>query len=98
MKRCEKWKTLDFPGSLVVKNPPANAGDAGSIPGPGRLHISCEATKLWATTTEPACPRACTPQKRSHSEKPAHHTRGQPPHPPPRESLLTAMKTQSSQK
>ena len=25
----------DFPGGPVVKNPPANAGDTGSIPGPG---------------------------------------------------------------
>ena len=25
-----------FPGSSVVKNPLANAGDTGSIPGPGR--------------------------------------------------------------
>ena len=25
-----------FPGGPVVKNPPANAGDAGSIPGWGR--------------------------------------------------------------
>ena len=25
-----------FPGGSVVKNPPANAGDVGSIPGPGR--------------------------------------------------------------
>ena len=25
-----------FPGSSVVKNPPANAGDMGSIPGWGR--------------------------------------------------------------
>ena len=24
-----------FPGRLVVKNPPANAGDTGSIPGSG---------------------------------------------------------------
>ena len=28
----------DFPGGAVVKNPPANAGDTGSIPGPGRSH------------------------------------------------------------
>ena len=28
----------DFPGGPVVKNPPANAGDIGSIPGPGRFH------------------------------------------------------------
>ena len=27
---------LGFPGDSVVKNPPANAGDAGSIPNPGR--------------------------------------------------------------
>ena len=25
----------DFPGGLVVKNPPSNAGDVGSIPGRG---------------------------------------------------------------
>ena len=27
---------LGFPGGSVVKNSPANAGDMGSIPGPGR--------------------------------------------------------------
>ena len=27
---------LGFPGGSVVKNWPANAGDTGSIPGPGR--------------------------------------------------------------
>ena len=26
----------DFPGGTVVKNPPANAGDTGSTPSPGR--------------------------------------------------------------
>ena len=26
----------DFPSGPVVKNPPANAGDTGLIPGPGR--------------------------------------------------------------
>ena len=29
----------DFPGGAVVKNPPANAGDAGSSPGRGRSHM-----------------------------------------------------------
>ena len=29
----------DFPGGTVVKNPPANAGDTGSIPDLGRSHI-----------------------------------------------------------
>ena len=28
-----------FPGGTVVKNPPANAGHTGSIPGPGRSHM-----------------------------------------------------------
>ena len=28
-----------FPGGTVVKNPPANAGDTGSTPGPGRPHM-----------------------------------------------------------
>ena len=27
---------LGFPGGLMVKNPPANAGEAGLIPGSGR--------------------------------------------------------------
>ena len=29
----------NFPGGPVVKNLPANAGDTGSIPGPGRSHM-----------------------------------------------------------
>ena len=28
-----------FTGRAVVKNPPANAGDTGSSPGPGRSHM-----------------------------------------------------------
>ena len=28
-----------FPGGAVVKNPPANAGDTGSSPDPGRSHM-----------------------------------------------------------
>ena len=32
----EPW---DFPGGAVVKNPPANAGDTGLSPGPGRSHM-----------------------------------------------------------
>ena len=28
-----------FPGGSVVKNVPANAGDIGSISGPGRFHV-----------------------------------------------------------
>ena len=35
----QKQINRDFPGGTVVKNPPANAGDMGSIPGPGRSHM-----------------------------------------------------------
>ena len=43
-------RVTGFPGGSVIKNPPANAGDTGSVPGPGRspsegngnpLHYSC---------------------------------------------------------
>ena len=30
---------LDFPGGAVVKNPPANVGDTGLSPRPGRFHM-----------------------------------------------------------
>ena len=39
---CIKKDEQDFPGGTVVKNPPANAGDMGLIPGPGRSHV------LWS--------------------------------------------------
>ena len=34
--RLPSW---GFPGGAVVKNPPANAEDMGSIPGPKRVHM-----------------------------------------------------------
>ena len=34
-----KEKTGDFPGGSVVRNPPANAGDTGSIPSLGRSYM-----------------------------------------------------------
>ena len=42
-KHTEKTELLkttggDFPGGVVVWNPPANAEDMGSSPGPGRSH------------------------------------------------------------
>ena len=33
-------KFRGFPGGTVVKNLPANAGDMGSRPGPGRSHMA----------------------------------------------------------
>ena len=40
----------DFPGGAVVKNPPANAGDTGLSPGPGRSRMQLSPC---STTTEP---------------------------------------------
>ena len=49
----------DLPGGPVVKNPPSNAGDAGSLPGRG--------TKIptGQGATKPVCSRACMPQLES---------------------------------
>ena len=45
---------LGFPGGAVVSNPPANAGDTGLGPGPGRSHMpATEQLSPCATTTEP---------------------------------------------
>ena len=38
-KRWYKTERKGFPGGAVVKNPPANAGDTGLSPGPGRSHM-----------------------------------------------------------
>ena len=39
--KCIDSKSVqrDFTGGTVVKNPPANAGDMGLSPGPGRSHM-----------------------------------------------------------
>ena len=68
----------DFPGGIIVKNLPANAGDMGSIPGPGRSHMpqsnkarEPQLLSSRATTTE--VPRAPAPQQENHcNEKPTH--------------------------
>ena len=63
-----------FPGGAVVKNPPANAGDTGSSPSPGRSHMprcnKARAPQLlspYATTTEARVPKAYALQQ----EKPS---------------------------
>ena len=37
-RRVKIRESRGFSGGAVVKNPPANAGDTGSSPGPGRSH------------------------------------------------------------
>ena len=45
----------DFPGGPVVKNPPSNAGDAGSIPGWGTKipHATGQLSPCAATREKP---------------------------------------------
>ena len=38
-KKRNKKQKEGFPGGSVVKHLPANAGDTGSSPGPGRSHM-----------------------------------------------------------
>ena len=42
MAIIKKSTNRDFPGGTVVKDLPANLGDTGSSPGPGRSHM------LWS--------------------------------------------------
>ena len=62
---CPLWTERGFPGGLVVKNPPANAGDSGSIPGLGKspgggygnpLQYSCLKNRMgrgaWQATVQ----------------------------------------------
>ena len=75
---------LGFPGGSVVKNPPLNAGDTGSIPELGRSHMlrSNEApapqllslcSRTWeAQLLKCVCPGACAPQQEKALQWEAH--------------------------
>ena len=59
----------DFPGGAVVKDPPANAGDTGSSPGPGRSHMPRRSQALASGARAPQQEKppqweACAPQRR----------------------------------
>ena len=100
-----------FPGSSVVKNPPASAGAKGSISDPGRSHIprsnKARGRQLyWAYALEPRshnCWAHMLPTtegcvfKRHHSEKPAHRSyRAAPTHHNQRKARAV-MKSRGSQ-
>ena len=63
----------DFPGGAVVNNSPVNAGDTGSIPGPGRSQTMLRSSK--ARVPQLLSPRAArTPRAHApQQEKPTHH-------------------------
>ena len=58
---CLKIKTRDFPGVSVVKSPPADAGETGSIPGLGRFHIPRSHEVHVPQGLMPLCPGAHVP-------------------------------------
>ena len=75
----QRKKGGDFPGSPVLKNLPANAGDMGPIHDPGIFHIPW--VNLWDAVTELLCYNyrsLCTLESAlcnrgiHHNEKPTH--------------------------
>ena len=63
-----------FPGGTVVTNPPANAGDTGLSPGPGRFHMLRSNKARVPQLLKPASLEPMLRNKRSHcNEKPAYH-------------------------
>ena len=89
----KKGTNRDFPGGPVVKNPPSNAGDVGSIPGQGATipHATGQLSPRATTTelahlnkrarvlqtTEPMCSGARAPQL---ERSPCTTTREEPTH------------------
>ena len=61
MLQLKKKKVLGFPGGAVVNNPPANAGDEGSSPGPGSSHMP-RSNEARAPQLLSLCSRARKPQ------------------------------------
>ena len=83
----------------MVKNPPANSGDTGSIPGPGRFHRPHGNLARAPQHLNPSAVEPMLCNKRSHgSEKPRYHNWRVVPLAATRESPCTATKTQDSQK
>ena len=56
----------------MVKSPPANAGDMGSSPGPGRSHVLRSSYAHVSQLLKTACLQPMLRSKRSHhNERPA---------------------------
>ena len=55
----KKKANRGFPGGSAVKSPPANAGDAGSIPGLGRCLLRINSEAHESEILQAGSPRAC---------------------------------------
>ena len=60
---------MGFPGGSLVKNPPANAGDAGSIPGSGRSPGGGNGNPLQYSCLENPMDRAWRATVHSHTKE-----------------------------
>ena len=81
----------------MVKNPPANAGDMGTSPGPGRSHMpqsnydhKPQLLSPRATTTAARVPRARAPHQREATvmRSPRTTTKSSPHPPQPEKALM----------
>ena len=94
----QEFFTQDFPSGPVVKNLPANTGDTGSIPGPGRSYML---QGNWACAPQLLSPRTLESvllNKRSHhNEKPTASQRESSLCSLELEKAHTATKTQHSE-
>ena len=89
----------------MVENPPANAADTGSSPGPGGSHMpwtnwaqAPQLLSLSATTTEVRVPGARALQQREATTMRSPRTTTKSgPRSPPEKSPCAATKTQHSQ-
>ena len=70
-KLRRKEVSVGFPGGSVVKNLPANAGDTGSIPDPGRFHTPRSKEACVPQLLSP-CSRAWEPQLMKPTHPRAH--------------------------
>ena len=62
MEVSQNTKNSDFPGGPVVKNPPSNVGDTGSIPGQGtKIPHAGGQLSPCTTTTEPVSHKLQSP-------------------------------------
>ena len=75
-KESEENLLLDFPSGTVDKNLPASAWDTGSIPGPGRLHMSWAAKQAHVPQPPSLHSRAYKPQLRSPCTAGGHNSWG----------------------
>ena len=71
INHINKRKNRDSASGPVVKNLPANAGDTGYIPGPGRLHMPGGSKPRAPQLLKPMYPEPTDHNERGpHSEEP----------------------------